>query len=131
MPSVSLLFEDACPPKLLSLIFLCFDSKLHTLPLTFAVFITSLIYSISFLIKTPVFTWTGFKNVVKKYFAPENPKAAIAKIEEHRAYLPILMEHYREFYPESELTWQPIYVDYGVRFFAENKDLLQGIPRFD
>ena len=67
------------------------------------------------------------KDVVKKYFAPENPEAAIAKIEEHRDYLPILMERYREFYPESELTWQPIFVDYEVRFFAENKDLLQGI----
>lgn len=74
------------------------------------------------------------KNVVKKYFAPKNPEAAmpsassaIAKIEKHRDYLPILMERYREFYPESELTWQPIFVDYEVRFFAENKDLLQGI----
>ena len=67
------------------------------------------------------------KNVVKKYFAPENPEAAIAKIEQHRDYLPILMERYREFYPESQLTWQPIFVDYEVRFFAENKDLLQGI----
>ncbi|MBE9048761.1 hypothetical protein IQ255_31045 [Pleurocapsales cyanobacterium LEGE 10410] len=74
------------------------------------------------------------KNVVKKYFAPENPEAAmhsassaIAKIEEHRDYLPILMERYREFYSESELTWQPMFVDYEVRFYAENKDLLQGI----
>ena len=67
------------------------------------------------------------KNVVKKYFAPENPEAAIAKIEEHRDYLPILMERYREFYSESELAWQPMFVDYEVRFYAENKDLLQGI----
>ena len=67
------------------------------------------------------------KDVVKKYFAPEDPEKAIAKIEEHRDYLPILMERYREFYPESELTWQPIFVNYEVRFYAENKDLLQGI----
>ncbi|MEL7407141.1 MAG: hypothetical protein AAFN00_09275, partial [Cyanobacteria bacterium J06558_2] len=67
------------------------------------------------------------KKVVKKYFAPQNSQAVIANIEEHRGHLPILMERYREFYPESTLTWQPIFVDYQVRFFAENKDLLQGI----
>ena len=64
---------------------------------------------------------------MKKYFAPENSEEAIAKIEEHRDRLPILMNFYQEYYDNHELNWQPIFVDYAVRFFPENKQLLAKI----
>ena len=67
------------------------------------------------------------KNAVKKYFAPENPEEAIARIEKHRQHLPVLMERYREFDQNHELSWQPIFIDYSVRFFSENKEFLSTI----
>ena len=71
---------------------------------------------------------SGFaQNVVKKYFAPENPEKAIATIEKHRDHLPVLMERYQEYYPDHEISWQPIFIDYAVRFFPENQKLLASI----
>ena len=67
------------------------------------------------------------RKAVRKYFAPENSKEAIAKIEEHRQYLPILIEGYREFYDSHNISWQPVFVDYAMRFFPENKNLLDKI----
>ena len=67
------------------------------------------------------------KKVVRKYFAPKNSKEAIAKIEQHRDYLPVLMESYREFYDNHNINWQPVFVEYAVRFFSENKNLLNKI----
>lgn len=67
------------------------------------------------------------QKVVRKYFAPENPEEAIANIEEHRDRLPILIERYQGFYDDHDISWHPIFVDYEVRLFSENKNLLQGI----
>ena len=67
------------------------------------------------------------QNVVKKYFAPKNSEEAIAKIEQHRDYLPVLMEHYQEYYDNHKIRWQPIFIDYAVRFFPENQKLLASI----
>ncbi len=67
------------------------------------------------------------QKVVRKYFAPENPEEAIANIEEHRDHLPILIERYQGFYDDDDISWQPIFVDYEMRLFSENKNLLQGI----
>ena len=64
------------------------------------------------------------KNVVKKYFAPQNSEEAITMIEQHRDHLPILIERYQQYDDNHKITWQPIFVDYEVRFFAENKKLL-------
>lgn len=61
------------------------------------------------------------QKVVKKYFAPQNSEEAIAAIEKHRAYLPILMEHYQEYYDNHEISWQPIFVNWTMRFFPENQ----------
>ena len=67
------------------------------------------------------------QTVVSKYFAPENSNEAIANIEEHRDHLPVLMERYQEFYDNHDISWQPVFVDYAVRFFPENENLLEGI----
>ena len=67
------------------------------------------------------------QNVVKKYFAPENSEEVISTIEEHRNYLPVLMERYQEYYDNHEISWQPIFIDYAVRFFPENQKLLASI----
>ena len=67
------------------------------------------------------------RNVVKKYFAPENSEQAIETIEKHRDHLPVLMERYQEFHDNHEISWQPIFVDWAVRFFPENQNLLTGI----
>ena len=67
------------------------------------------------------------QKVVKKYFAPQNSEEAIARIEKHRRYLPVLMQRYQEYYENHEISWQPIFIDYAVRFFGENKNLLTGI----
>ncbi len=64
------------------------------------------------------------RNVVTKYFAPKNSEQAIEKIEAHRDHLPVLMDRYREFHVNHEVSWQPIFVDWSVRFFGENKKLL-------
>lgn len=64
------------------------------------------------------------KQVVRKYFAIKDSKQAIAKIEAHREHLPILINRYQEFYPNHEIDWQPIFVDWSVRFFSENKRLI-------
>lgn len=64
------------------------------------------------------------QNVVKKYFAPQNSEEAIATIEQHRDYLPILMERYQKYYDNHEISWQPIFVDWTVRFFPENQKRL-------
>ena len=67
------------------------------------------------------------RNAVKKYFAPKNSEQAIETIEQHRDHLPVLMERYQEFYDNHEIIWQPIFVDWSVRFFPENQNLLIGI----
>lgn len=67
------------------------------------------------------------KYVVKRYFAPQNSEEAIAKIEKHRAYLPSLINSYQQYYDNHKISWQPIFVDYEVRFFRENQNLLAGI----
>ena len=74
------------------------------------------------------------QKVVKKYFAPKNSQEAmstasfaIAKIEEHRDHLPVLIERYQEFYDNHTISWQPIFVDYAVRFFPENESLFEKI----
>ncbi len=71
---------------------------------------------------------SGFaKNVVKKYFAPQNLEEAIARIEQHRDHLPVSIEHYQKYDDNHEISWQPIFVDWEVRFFRENKKLLARI----
>ncbi|WP_253274159.1 hypothetical protein [Myxosarcina sp. GI1] len=65
--------------------------------------------------------------VVKRYFAPQNSEEAIAKIEKHRNALPTLINRYQQYYGDREISWQPIFVDYEVRFFRENQNLLAGI----
>ena len=67
------------------------------------------------------------QKVVRKYFAPQNSKEAIAKIEEHRDYLPVLIERYQEFYDNHNISWQPVFVDYAVAFFPENANLFNKI----
>ena len=67
------------------------------------------------------------RKVVKKYFAPKNPKQAIKTIEKHRDHLPILMERYQQYYGNHEISWQQIFVDWSVRFFSENQDLFESI----
>ena len=67
------------------------------------------------------------RKVVRKYFAPNNSEEAIAKIEQHRQYLSVLMERYQKFYDNHSISWQPVFVDYAVRFFPENKNLLEKI----
>ncbi|MGK7953420.1 MAG: hypothetical protein AB4368_32705 [Xenococcaceae cyanobacterium] len=64
------------------------------------------------------------QNVVKKYFAPQNSEEAIARIEQHRDHLPVSIERYQKYDDNHKISWQPIFVDYEVRFFAENKKLL-------
>ena len=64
------------------------------------------------------------QNVVKKYFAPQNSEEAIETIEEHRDYLPVLMERYEEYYDDHEISWQPIFVNWTMRFFPENQKRL-------
>ena len=63
------------------------------------------------------------KDVVRKYFAPKNSESAIAKIEKHRQYLPVLIERYQDFYDNHTISWQPIFVDYSVRYYPENENL--------
>ncbi len=71
---------------------------------------------------------SGFaKNVVRKYFAPQNSEEAIAKIEKHRDHLPVSIKRYQQYDDNHKISWQPIFVDYEVRFFAENKNLLAKI----
>ena len=67
------------------------------------------------------------KNAVKKYFAPQNSEEAIATIEQHRDHLPVLIERYQQYDDNHEISWQPIFVEYEVRFFRENKKLLAKI----
>ncbi|ELS01028.1 hypothetical protein Xen7305DRAFT_00007290 [Xenococcus sp. PCC 7305] len=64
------------------------------------------------------------QQVVKKYFAPQDSKQAIAEIEAHREHLPVLINRYQEFHANHEISWQPIFVDWSVRFFSENKKLI-------
>jgi hypothetical protein len=61
------------------------------------------------------------RNVIKKYFAPNNPDEAIETVEKHRAHLAVLIQRYQQ------ISWQPIFVDWSVRFFPENQDFLSGI----
>lgn len=71
---------------------------------------------------------TGFaRNVINKYFAPQNPEQAIAKIEKHRNHFPRLIELYQQYDDNHTISWQPIFVDWGVPFFLENQNLLIGI----
>ncbi len=65
------------------------------------------------------------RSVIKNYFAPENPEAAIAKIEQHRDHLPVLIQRYQQYDGNHQISWQPIFVDYTVRFFLENKNVLE------
>jgi hypothetical protein len=67
------------------------------------------------------------RNVIKKYFAPQNADTAIATLEKHRQHLPVLIERYQKYYAQQEITWQPIFVDWEVTFFPENKNLLDRI----
>ena len=67
------------------------------------------------------------QKVVKKYFAPQNSAAAIAKIEEHRDYLPVLIERYRAFAKNHSISWQPVFIEYAVQLFPENANLLEKI----
>ncbi len=64
------------------------------------------------------------QNVVKKYFAPQNSEEALETIEEHRDYLPVLMERYEEYDDDHEISWQPIFVNWTMRFFPENQKRL-------
>lgn len=64
------------------------------------------------------------QNVIKKYFAPNNSEQALEKLEAHRDHLPVLMALYQEFSGNHEIIWQPIFADWSVRFFSENKQLL-------
>ena len=66
-------------------------------------------------------------DVIRKYFAPENPTEAIEAIEKHRAHLPVLIERYRQQYGNHNITWQPIFVDWSVRVFPENRSFFQSI----
>ena len=38
-----------------------------------------------------------------------------------------MIERYQEFHDNHEISWQPIFVDWAVRFFPENQNLLIGI----
>jgi hypothetical protein len=67
------------------------------------------------------------RNVIKKYFAPQNADTAIATLEKHRQHLPVLIERYQKYYDRQEITWQSIFVDWEVTFFPENKNLLDRI----
>ena len=64
------------------------------------------------------------QNAVRRYFAPQNSKEAIAKIEQHRDHLPVSIERYQQYYDNHKISWQPIFVNYQMRFFPENKKLL-------
>jgi hypothetical protein len=70
---------------------------------------------------------TFARNVIKKYFAPQNADTAIATLEKHRQHLPVLIERYQKYNAQQEITWQPIFVDWEVTFFPENKNLLDRI----
>jgi hypothetical protein len=67
------------------------------------------------------------RNVIKKYFAPNNSDEAIETIEKHRAHLAVLIERYQQYDRGHKISWQPIFVDWSVRFFPENQDFLSGI----
>ena len=67
------------------------------------------------------------RNVIKRYFAPENSTEAIETIEKHRAHLPVLIERYRQNYSSHDIDWQPIFVDWSVRIFPENQNFFRSI----
>lgn len=70
---------------------------------------------------------TFARNVIKKYFAPNNSDEAIETFEKHRAHLAVLIQRYQQYDRHHQINWQPIFVDWSVRFFPENQDFLSGI----
>lgn len=85
----------------------------------------SIIYFSTFSRRDQVSVFT--ESVLNRYFAVENPAQAIEEIEKHRAHLETLIKLYANSSPDHQIIWQPIFVDWTMRFFPENKSLVQGV----